>query len=237
MIYRLPFIAMLALASLPAASIAAPTASRNYGVSGFDRIRVDGPYEVHLTTGVPPFAKASGNSAAALDEVSIQVEGRTLVIRKGSGGWGGNPDEARGPVTIDVGTHELSAAWLNGAGRLDINAVKGLSFDLNVQGSGAARIDAVAVDQLKVGITGAASVRLAGSAPSVTTVVRGTSSFDGEQLQSKDVVVGAEGPSIIRMNASNSAKVDAIGLPSISFTGRPACTVKAQGSATVTGCK
>ena len=235
MIDRLPILALLALASLPAAATA-PTTERNFSVPGFDRIRVDAPYKVTLKTGVAPFARATG-TAASLDGVSVKVEGRTLVIREGTGGWGGYPGEGRGPVTIEVGTHDLSAIYINGAGALDVDRIKGLSFELAIQGSGTTRIDEVDVDQMKVGVAGAGSTRLSGRAAKLTATVRGTSSFDADGLQVKDAVIGAEGPSTIRAQVSNSAKVDASGLVSVTLTGDPACTVKARGSASVTGCK
>jgi hypothetical protein len=235
MIDRLPILAMLALASLPAAA-AAPSTQRNFSITGFDRIRVDGPYKVTLKTNVAPFARATG-TAASLDGVSVKVEGRTLVIREGAGGWGGYPGEARGPVTIDVGTHDLSAIYINGAGALDVDRVKGLAFEISIQGSGMARIDEVDVDQMKVGVAGAGTTRLAGRTGKLTATVRGTSSFEGEALRITDAVIGAEGPSIVRAEVTNSAKVDANGLVSVTLTGNPACTVKARGSANVVGCK
>lgn len=235
MIDRLPILALLVAASLPAGA-ATPTTQRNFSVNGFDRIRVDGPYQVQLKTGVAPFARASG-TAAAIDGVSIKVEGRTLVVRAGSGSWGGYPGERRGPVTIEVGTHDLSAAFINGAGALNIDRVKGLGFDLAVQGSGLARIDQVEVDQMRVGISGSGTTRLAGRAARLTATVRGTSSFEADGLSSKDATIGAEGPSIVRLAVTNSAKVDANGLASVTLTGNPACIVKARGSANVVGCK
>jgi hypothetical protein len=112
-----------------------------------------------------------------------------------------------------------------------------LSFDLAIQGSGTAQIDGVDVDQLKAGVTGAGNARLSGKAARLTATVRGTSSFEGGELQVKDAVIGAEGPSIVNAAVSNSAKVDALGLASVTLSGSPACTVTAQGSATITGCK
>ena len=79
MIDRLPIIALLVLASMPAASDAAAPASRNYSITSFDRIRIDGPYKVELRTNVSPYARASG-SPLALDGLSIGVEGNTLVV-------------------------------------------------------------------------------------------------------------------------------------------------------------
>ena len=235
MIDRLPIIALLALASLPAVA-AAPTTQRNFSVTGFDRIRVDGPYQVTLRTSVAPYARAAG-TAASIDGLSMKVEGRTLVIRAGTAGWGGYPGEGRGPVTIEVGTHELAAAWINGSGALAIDRVRALGFELSIQGSGIARIDSVDVDQMKVGISGAATTRLAGRVAKLTTTVRGTSAFEAEGLKVADAVIGAEGPSIVRAQVTNSAKVDASGLASVTLTGNPACTVKARGSANVVGCK
>jgi hypothetical protein len=239
MIDRLPIFALLVLASLPAPSAlgaAAPATQRTYSITSFDRIRVDGPYKVTLKTNVAPFARANG-TAASIDGVSIKVEGRTLVIRAGSSTWGGYPGQGSGPVTIDVGTHDLNVVYINGPGALDIDRVKGLSFDLWIQGAGVARIDQVDVDQMKVGISGAGTSRLSGRVAKLTASVRGTSSFEADGLQVKDAAIVVEGPSTFRTQVINSAKVNAYGLASVILAGNPACTVKAHGSANVAGCK
>ena len=121
-------------------TLAAPAdaASRNFGVTSFTKVRVDGPFKVTLATGVAPFAKASG-SAAALDRLTIEVRGDTLVVLSNVSSWGGYPGANAGPVEVSVGTHDLTDAWLNGAGSLAIDRVKGLSFALSVQGIGRSR--------------------------------------------------------------------------------------------------
>ncbi len=227
----------VAFAALVLLAVPAGAAERNYSVTSFDRIRVDGPYQVTLRTNVAPFARASG-AQASLDGVSIKVEGRTLIVRAdSSGGWGGYPGEGRGPVTIALGTHDLTTAWVNGPGALLIDKVKGLSFDLAIQGSGTMRIDSADVDLLRVGLSGAASSRIAGRAAKLTATVRGTSSLDAEGLAVKDAVIGAEGPAVVRASISGTAKVDALGLASVALAGAPSCTLKTQGSSTVTGCR
>ena len=226
----LPALCLAAIAASPAMA-----AERNFSVTSFDRVRVDGPYKVKLTTGVPPFAVATG-SAIAIDRVSVSVEGRTLIVRQNPGSWGGYPGEAPGPVEIEVGTHELSQAWLNGSGTLAIDRIRGLTFDLALQGSGSAAIGDADVDQMKIGISGAGSVTISGKAPKLTAVVRGTSTLDAAGLTAKDALVGAEGPSDVRVLATATAKVDARGTTSVAVGGNPSCTVKAEGSAVVTGC-
>jgi hypothetical protein len=232
---RLPLLALLVAVSLPAGAAPAPS-QRNYSVTSFDRIRIDGPYQVRLRTNVSPFARATG-SPASLDGLSVAVEGRTLIVRADSGSWGGYAGEGRGPVTIELGTHDLGTAWINGSGALTIDRVKGLSFDLNIQGAGVAKIDHAEVDQMKVGISGTGSARLAGSAKKLTAIIRGTSAFEGDALTANDAVIGAEGPVVIRATVTNSAKVDALGVASVTLGGNPACTTRAHGSAVVTGCK
>ena len=210
-------------------------AERNFSVTSFDRIRVDGPYKVKLTTGVPPFAIAKG-SPAAIDKLSVGVQGRTLVVSSNPGSWGGYPGASSGPVEVELGTHDLSQAWLNGSGTLAINQVRGLTFDVALQGSGSVAIGSADVDQMKIGISGAGNVTIAGKAPRLSAIVRGTSTLDASGLTTKDALVGAEGPSEVKFVATGTAKVDARGTSSVSVGGKPACTVKAEGSAVVTGC-
>jgi len=226
-----------ALAAMLLLAAPAGAATRNYSVTSFDRIRVDGPYQVSLKTNVAPFARASGDQGA-LDAVSIKVEGRTLIVRADpAGSWGGYPGEQRGPVTIELGTPDLASALVNGAGALAIDRVKALKFDFSVQGSGMLRIDQADIDQLRALLDGAASARLGGRAASINASIRGTSTFDAQALAVKDAVIAAEGPTVVRATVSNSVKIDARGLTSVAITGGPACTVKTQGSATVTGCR
>lgn len=227
----LPAICLTALVAAPAQA-----AERNYSVTSFDRIRVEGPYKVKLRTGVAPFAVANG-SPAALDRVSVGVQGRTLVVSTSASGWGGYPGSSPGPVEIEVGTHDLSTAWVNGSGSLSIDNVRGLSFELALQGSGSAAVGKADVDQLRIGISGSGSATVSGKSTRLTAIVRGTSSLDAASLVAKDALVGAEGPSDVRVVASATAKIDARGASTVAVGGNPACTVKAEGSAVVSGCR
>lgn len=227
---------LILAAALGSLATPAAAATRNFGITGFEKVRVDGPFKVTLATGVAPFAKASG-SPAALERVAIDVLGNTLVVHSNLDSWGGYPGKDSGPVEISLGTHDLSSAWLNGSGTLAIDKVKGLTFDLSVQGSGAGAIGRVEVDQLNVSVVGTASARLAGTAARMTAVVRGVSTLDASALATKDATLGADGAATIGAAVGNSVKVDATGPTTIRLTGRPACTLRVSGSASVSGCK
>ena len=225
-------------AAVLALTLAAPAgaATRNFGITSFEKIRVEGPFKVRLTTGVAPFASASG-SPAALDRVAIDMRGNTLVVHSNTSSWGGYPGQDGGTVQITLGTHELSSAWLNGSGTLAIDKVKGLSFDLSVAGSGGATISQTNVDQLNVAVTGTANASLSGQADRLTAVVRGISSLDVAKLAAKDATIGAEGTATIAANVSDSVKIDGSGPATIKLTGGPACTLRVSGSTSVSGCK
>jgi hypothetical protein len=227
---------LLAVAASAVLAAPAAAATRNFGITSFDKVRVDGPFRVRLVTGVAPFARASGSSAA-LDRVAIEVRGNTLVVHTNLDSWGGYPGTDAGPVEVSLGTHDLSAAWINGSGTIAIDRVKGLSFDLSVQGSAGGEIGRVDVDQLNVSIIGTASGRLAGQAAKMTAVVRGISALDASALATKDATIGADGAATIGASVSNSVKIDATGPATVRLDGRPACILHASGSTSVSGCR
>jgi hypothetical protein len=225
------------LAITASAMLAAPAdaATRNFGVTGFTKIRVEGPYKVSLATGVAPFAKASG-SPAALDRVAVDVRGDTLVVHA-SQSWGGYPGTDPGPVEISVGTHDLASASLTGAGALAIDRIKGLTFALSVEGSGVGDIGNVAVDQLNLTLIGTVKASLGGHAGKVTALVRGVSTLDAAKLSTPNAAISADGMATIDANVTDTARVDAWGAATIRFTGGPSCTSKVSGSTTVSGCR
>jgi hypothetical protein len=120
---------------------------------------------------------------------------------------------------------------------LTIDRVKGLSFGLTVQGSGAGRIGSVAADQLNVSLVGTASAQLGGSTRKLVAVVRGLSTLDAGSLDTRDATLGAEGAATIDAHVTNAVGIDATGPATIRLTGKPACSLKTRGSASVSGCR
>lgn len=227
---------LVTLVAALAAAAPAAAAQRSFTVTSFERVRVDGPYRVIITTNVPPFARASG-SPAALDGVTVEVQGTTLYVHPSQSAYSGYPGANRGPVEISVGTHDLSQLWVNGSGSAQLDRARGLKFNLSVQGAGSASIANADVDQLVAGLAGTATVTLAGHARSADIFVRGASSLVGKGLIARDAKLVAEGPAVIALQVDNSVKVNALGTSVVSLLGKPACEVHAEGSASVEGCK
>ena len=218
------------------AALPALAAERTFTVTQFTRVRVDGGYSVKLKSGSSPFAKASG-SPAALDALSVEVQGDTLVVRRNPSAWGGYPGERPGPVELSVGTHDVTMGWVNGDGALAIDKVAGQSFQLSVQGSGSASIDAVAVDKLQADLRGSGSIKLGGKAAIVRLGLNGPGSIDAAGLSAKDAQIEAAGNAVVTLTATNTAEVRSFGTASVELSGQPACTIHASGSSTVSGCQ
>jgi len=213
-------------------SSAAPAAERGYSVTDFERIRVDGPYKVTLTTSRSPGARAYG-SQAAIEGVSVELQGRTLIVKRNSQMWGGYPGASAGPVEIRLTGYALRSATLNGAGSLTVDALKGQSIDLLVAGSGLLNVGRIDTDRLTVSVAGNGRAEVGGKAAIAQFAVHGTGAIDGSALVAKDAKIAADGPGDIRIAATATASVVSSGAGSIAVTGKPACTVKATGSGTV----
>jgi hypothetical protein len=223
----LPF--ALLLAAAPAAA-----AERNYSVADFDRIVVEGPYQVTVATGGFTRARAVGD-AAAIDRISVEVQGRTLRIRANRSAWGGYPGAKAGTARIEVATREVKMASVIGSGSLAIDRAKGLKVDLTVSGSGRLAVGAVDADNLVVGLVGSGAVSAGGRAKQLRATIQGSGNFEAEGLGADDAVLIADTAGRIAFEARRTAKVTASGAGEVTIAGSATCTVTGPAAGAV-GC-
>jgi hypothetical protein len=218
-------IAMAVLAAAaPCALVPAKAAERNFMVVDFDKVRVDGPFRVELVTGGPSLAIATGPQAA-LDRVSMEVQGTTLHIRPNRSAWGGNMRDATGPIAIRIATRTLRSATVTGGGALGIKGAKNLRIDLILTGSGRIDVAGVDADLLAITLIGSGKIGLAGKARQVRASVEGTGDLDGAGLRADDVDIGANTAGMIAITAVRTAKVRSGGSGEVAISGSPACTI------------
>ncbi len=222
----------IAVAALLLLAVPALAAERGYSVTGFDRVRIDGPYKVTLVTGKSPGARAYG-SAAAIEALSVETQGRMLIVRRNRQAWGGDASRPAGPIELKLTGFSLRAASVNGAGSLAIDKLRGQTLELIVAGSGTMTVGAVETDRLTGGVVGGGRLQVAGTAATASLAVRGTGAIDARELLVKNLKVAADGPGDIAVAASGTADVVSSGAGNIVVTGKAACTVKATGSGEV----
>jgi hypothetical protein len=223
---------LLGLAAALAAAAPAAAAERAYSVADFDRVQVDGPYDVVLATGGPSGVRATG-SQLAIDGVTIEVSGGLLRVHANHAAWGGYPGASAGSVKIYAITRELRSAAVRGSGSLAIDRARGLRVDLNVTGSGRLSVAALDADQLNLGLLGAGRLTLAGAAKQMRATIQGTGDLDAARLKVDDAQLTTDTAGSVAFQARRSAKVKALGSGAVDVAGTADCTVEASGGGSV----
>lgn len=222
----------LAAALLIAVPTVASAAERRFTLTDFDRVVVEGPFLVSVTTGRGSSGIATGDPRA-LDTVSLDVQGRTLRVRPNRSNWGGYPGEAAGAPRIAVTTPALRGALVNGSGGLQIDKVKTMRFDAALTGNGRIGIGAIEADFVHLGAIGGGKLSVAGTARNVRASIRGTADLDAAGLRAEALDLQAETSGSIDMAAVKTAKVTTTGTGDVTVTGSPACTVHESGAGRV----
>jgi len=217
---------------LAAAASSAAAAERRYSVTDFDRVQVDGPYQVTVQTGLSSAARAEG-SAEALERLAVDVQDRTLRVRRNASAWGGYPGDRSGPVRISLTTRDLRAASVVGAGGLAVDRARGLRVDLSVSGSGRLEVGAVEADNLVVGLLGGGRITLAGRARQLKATVQGSGDLAAAGLRADDARILAETAGRVTVAVSRTVKLTAAGPGDVEIIGNPSCTVDAKGSGSI----
>lgn len=188
---------------------------------------------VTVSTGKPVSAKASG-SAEALERVSVKVEGRTMMIRPNLSGWGGYPGRQSGAASVAVTTPDLDTAIVIGSGSLAIDRMRSPNVTLTVEGSGRLSVREIEADNTSLAIAGSGVIEAAGRTKQAAAVARGSAEIRAADLAAFDLALTSESAGAITMQASRSAKVNALGIGAIAIDGTAACEVKKVGGGPLT---
>lgn len=201
---------------------------RSFMLTEFDRIRVDGPFEVRVITTGPAGARASGDGRA-IERVRLRVDGQTLVVTTDTRGFEGYGRDRNNPPVITVRAQRLRAALVNGAGSLTIAAMRSQRVDLGVNGGG--RIDArgIETDQLHAVLTGTGAIAASGRALRARFASNGAGGIDASGLSVNDLTVVSQSAGNGRFAARNTADVTALGIGSVTVEGTPTCRTRGPG--------
>ena len=217
---------MIRFAPLALLLVAAPAAAdeRSFMLSGFERIRVEGPFEVEVTTGRSAAAHAEGDRHA-LDGVRVEVDGTTLVVSSNVNSWGGYPGATRTMPKVIATVPMLRAAAVTGGGRLTVTRMSGQRVALSLTGAGTIRVGAIDADQLSASLIGTGALALAGSARDARFQTNGAGTIDAEGLNAGTLTVAAQSAGDSSFTARNTATIAALGNGTIRVNGPATCTI------------
>ncbi|WP_174286958.1 GIN domain-containing protein [Sphingomonas bacterium] len=215
-------------------AIPADAAERRVAIGSFDRVRIDGPFEVHIDTGRSPGGTIAGDPSA-IETVELRTDGNTLVIRRGIGGWAEQHRAApTAPIVVRLGTIDLAGALVVAGGTLSVTRMRGDRIDLSVTGAGSIVVGEASGDSLNATVIGAGTIGIAGRTGRARLVTNGTGTIDAAALDAGELFVRLDGPGAIQARAHYTATVDDVGLGRVTVLGDPKCTVRAAAGGPVT---
>jgi hypothetical protein len=224
---RIALLAALTLLPFPASA-----ATRSYSVTSFSRIRIAGPFDVHVRVGGSSAARATGPQAA-LDRLSIEQNDDTLVIKPLPGGWGGWPGSGNEKTVVEVSAPALNQLAVAGSGDVTVDRVRGDALDLMLSGSGSIGIGTIDVDRLGATMTGSGNMTLAGQARSAKAMMTGSGALKATALVADDAVANLIGTGDLSLGARHIAKTTLSGSGDIRIVGPAVCSVSRTGSGDV----
>jgi hypothetical protein len=209
--------------SLLLLTAASSAPERSFMVGSFDRLRVDGPFDITVVTGSPK-AVAAGE-ARALDEVAIRAEGTTLFVSAGPLGAG----RQGVPAKVTIAVPALRAVLLNGAGRVHIAEMRGDRIDVTLNGAGTVEVGAMQAEEANVSLTGSGALVLGGKAGRARLRSYGAGSIDAAGLTANEAVLVSQSSGAMRVGVRYNAQIVANGVGGVAVIGAPECRVSGTG--------
>ena len=200
----------------------AMAAERTVAVGSFDRVRVQGVFDVRITTARSPRATVSGDPRA-LDVVEVRVEGSTLTLRRRSAT--GVP--STGPVAAVLQTPSLRGVAVIGGAGVRMTGMKTERADLSVAGPGTIAVEGVAAEEVNAAVVGTGGITLAGHARHLRLSTNGAGSIDAAKLVSDELTVRLDGPGDTQAQARYTATVSSTGAGRVIVAGKPKCIIRA----------
>ena len=230
--FRRSALRALTLFTLAALNTPVQAANRNYTISSFDAIRIDGPVNVVLTTGTGVSARAEGDQGA-LDRLRVELSGRVLSVtmerpqpgQKSSGN----------AVLLRLSTGMLEKLVMTGGGSVSVDRMKGLRGEIISGGNGDVSVGMVDLDRIDLSFAGGGRANLTGRAGVANIRLSGPGAVAAEALHTRQANIVNEGAGSVTVTADVTAKVVASGSGDVVVTGKAAWTVDNRGTGRI-GC-
>ncbi len=214
--------------ALIAFAVPAHAEDRSFLVTNFDRVRVDGPFEVHVAVGGGVYGARASGEGKAIDALDITVQGSTLIVRRSNRGWGEQGKSDAPTPIVYVSVPSLLGGGVIGGGKLRIEGkVQSPRLDFQLTGVGAIDARGIEAQDVNVTLIGNGAVALAGRSLHARLTTNGNGAISAGGLDVGDLIVRLDGPGATEASARYTADLFTAGLGSIAVAGSPKCTVRA----------
>lgn len=207
---------------------------RSVGVGSFDRVRIEGPFDVTLATGGSPRAMIGGDPRAA-EMVEVRTDGTTLAVRMRTDGRGERAAAApTAPLRIALSTNALKSVAVIGGARVTVGRIKAARIDLSVSGTGQMEVAAAEGPQLAATVIGSGGIAIRGGYVNTARLsTNGPGRIDADAMEAGDLFVRLDGLGETKAKARYTAEVSNSGLGQVTIGGAPKCRVRSAGGGPV----
>jgi Putative auto-transporter adhesin, head GIN domain len=140
---------------------AGPDGARNFDVSGFTAVSLEGSDNVRVVHGATTSVTAIGPQEV-LDLLNIRVERNTLKIDRKSGRANWLRGDYRG-ATITVTMPTITAAAVAGSGNMTVDRAASDGFEAAVEGSGNLKVASITVKRTRLAAEGSGNLSVSGT--------------------------------------------------------------------------
>lgn len=206
-----------------------PEVKRAKKVHEFNKIKVEGHFEVFVTYGAKEKVEIEASDKSR-KEIKLKVESGTLLVKIDR-----NTALLYRPGSkIHVYTEKLNDFELGGTASVKLNnTLKDNSFSIKSGGAASFKGD-VDVTEAEIELGGASSMELSGGAASTRLDLSGASKFGNSNFKVKDLTVDMNGLSKAKITCLKSLEGEITGISKLTYTGSPSVkNVKTSGSASL----
>ncbi len=224
---------LLCIASAYWLSPAAFAATKSYGLTSFDSIELQAPYQVSITLGSSINARAEG-SQTALDVVEMTVIGNRLVIRERRDGATQVRRDSKGAVRIFIqASAALKSVSVSGVGTLAVSGMKGTNLSFAINGSGQIAADKVQADVVQMMMQGSGTMTIAGKTRALKSNAEGSGAINAAALQVRQLELRQNGAGNSMFLVSELSTIWASGPGAIDIQGKGFCRIQQDGGSNI----
>jgi len=194
-----------------------------FEMTDFTRIEADGNMEVVVTNEEGYYVEVQGRKRYT-DKVYVKKMDDVLYLELDNEKFGYLKSDGK-HVKIIVSLPDLES--IKGRGAVDFDVSDFTLDDFYISLSGASRADIeVDSDQIDMDLKGASSLSISGKATGMDADISGASSLRAYDLSVNSISIEASGASNAKVNAKDKLYVDASGMSSVRYKGRPSVTIE-----------
>ncbi len=219
---------MLLVATLPVNfSYAAKIKTDNEReVSPFDKLELEGPFEIMLIQGSEESVFIDAPSDVN-KQIITKVEGSTLRIF--------SVKDFRSKTKVLITVYFKNLRELDCSGAIDLTGMGPMKFEtMLLDASGACKLKMeLTASKLNVNISGAGNATFSGKVSSVNLDISGAGKYMASQLLAEDYDIDVSGTGNAEVNAAKQLHVDVSGTGNVRYTGDPKISKEISGTGQV----